>query len=67
MRFSVDREIDSHWYSIDTAVEAGSAGQAVALCATSEGTYRATPLDEPATRAQVFSVPAWGPPDPIKP
>jgi hypothetical protein len=67
MRFSVDREIDSHWISVDTSVEAGSAGQAVALSATSEGTYRATPIDAPATSAQQFSVPAWGPPDPINP
>ena len=65
MQFSVDREIDSHWYPVDTAVEAGSAAQAVALCATAEGTYRATPIDAPASRAEQFSVPAWGPPDPV--
>lgn len=65
MRFSVDREIDHHWFPVDTAVEAGSASQAVALSATAAGNYRATPIDSPATSAKHFSVPSWGPPDPL--
>ena len=62
MEFQVEREIDQHWYPVEAAIEAGSAGQAVALCAVAEGTYRACPTETPDAAPEHFEVPSWGQP-----
>ena len=65
MEFRVDREMDQHWYPIEDAIEASSAGQAVASCANAEGTYRARPVETPDASPSLFAVPSSGHPVPL--
>ena len=67
MEFQVDREMDKHWYRVEDAIEAKSAGHAVARSATAEGTYRVRPTEAPEATPELFAVPAWGQPTPLRP
>jgi hypothetical protein len=62
MEFRVEREMDQHWYRVKDAIQAGSAAQAVALCALAEGTYRARPVEAPRSAPEHFAVPSSGEP-----
>ena len=37
IEFRVEREMDQHWYRVEDAIEATSAGKAVESCAKAEG------------------------------
>jgi hypothetical protein len=60
-------EMDGHWYSMGASVEAASAYSGVAICAVSEGTYRARPAEPPEAEPEYFEVPAQGQPVPLRP
>ena len=62
MEFRVDREMDEHWYRVEDAIQASSAGKAVASCARAAGTYSARPAETPNVSPQLFAVPSSGQP-----
>ena len=62
MEFRVEREMDEHWYRIEDAIEASSAGKAVESCARAEGTYSAQPAATPNVSPELFAVPSSGRP-----
>ena len=62
MEFRVAREMDEHWYRIEDAIEATSAGKAVESCANAEGTYSARPTATPNVSPDLFAVPSSGRP-----
>ena len=62
MEFRVAREMDEHWYRIEDAIEATSAGKAVESCANAEGTYSARPTATPNLSPELFAVPSSGRP-----
>ena len=62
MEFRVAREMDEHWYRIEDAIEATSAGKAVESCANAEGTYSALPTATPNVSPELFAVPSSGRP-----
>ena len=62
MEFRVEREMDQHWYRVEDAIEATSAGKAVESCAKAEGTYSARPAATPDAAPELFAVPSSGSP-----
>ena len=67
MEFQVEREMDGHWYSMGAPVEAESASKGVAICAVSEGPYRACLAAAPGARPEYFEVPSMGQPIQVLP
>lgn len=66
IRFQVEREGEGNWHVLADAVEATVPVQAVVRIATDEGRYRVRPSAEAETPPQLFWVPAWGVPEPVK-
>ncbi len=62
IKFRVEREMDQHWYRVEDAIEATSAGKAVESCANAEGTYSARPAATPNVAPELFAVPSSGQP-----
>jgi hypothetical protein len=55
-------EIEERWYPVAGPTDSGSAAQAVARAALTEGVYRVRPAHRGGERYELFRVPAWGAP-----
>jgi hypothetical protein len=62
MKYDVEREIEERWYPVAGPTDSGSAAQAVARAALTEGVYRVRPAHRGGERYELFRVPAWGAP-----
>jgi hypothetical protein len=62
VRYSVELEIEEHWYPVAAPADSDSAVEAVAHAALTQGLYRVRPADRPGSQYELFRVPEWGQP-----